>query len=327
MGAPDPSSLRVLRGARDRIDRDYSGQISIPVLAAQAGYSREHFIRAFKATYGETPGRYRTRRRVERACDLLRSVNLTVTEVCYQVGFSSLGSFSARFTEVTGMSPTAYRLAARERGGPAPIPGCYALMWRSGLPGSLLLDKPSRAPDRYRLRMITGIPIVAVWVLDQDAAKEFYTAKLGCTVTNDIELDNGMRWLTVRPAGSSGQELLLIDPARSMLDQETASQVRTLVAKGALSPGVMATSDCTADHAELAARGVEFIQPPAKRPYGVEAILRDDSGNWYSFTERATGDGTLQFCPWRNRADPASWPGMSCGRPTTTATGSWSYCG
>ncbi len=67
--------------------------------------------------------------------------------------------------------------------------------------------------------MITGIPIVAVWVLDQDAAKEFYTAKLGCTVTNDIELDNGMRWLTVRPAGSSGQELLLIDPARSMLDQ------------------------------------------------------------------------------------------------------------
>jgi AraC-like DNA-binding protein len=135
MGTPDLSALRVLRGARDRIDRDYAAQIAIPALAAQAGYSREHFIRAFKAAYGETPGRYRTRRRVERACDLLRSVNLTVTEVCYLVGFSSLGSFSARFTEVTGMSPTAYRRAARERGGAAVIPGCFAMMWRSGLPG------------------------------------------------------------------------------------------------------------------------------------------------------------------------------------------------
>jgi AraC-like DNA-binding protein len=135
MGAPDLSSLRALRGARDRIDRDYASQVSIPALAAQAGYSREHFIRAFKAAYGETPGRYRTRRRVERACDLLRSVNLTVTEVCYLVGFSSLGSFSTRFTEVTGLSPSAYRQAARERGGPAPIPGCFAMMWHSGLPG------------------------------------------------------------------------------------------------------------------------------------------------------------------------------------------------
>jgi catechol 2,3-dioxygenase-like lactoylglutathione lyase family enzyme len=143
--------------------------------------------------------------------------------------------------------------------------------------------------------VITGIPLVMVWVLDQDAAKDFYTTKLGCTVTNDIELDNGVRWLTVRPAGSTGQELVLIDPARSMLDPETASQVRALVAKGALSPGVMATTDCTADHAELAARGVEFIQPPASRPYGVEAVLRDDSGNWYSFTERINEDGTLQF--------------------------------
>jgi catechol 2,3-dioxygenase-like lactoylglutathione lyase family enzyme len=142
--------------------------------------------------------------------------------------------------------------------------------------------------------MITGISIVSVWVLDQDAAKEFYTTKLGCTVTTDIELDNGMRWLTVRPPGG-GQDLLLMDPARSMLDAETASQVRALIAKGALSPGVMATTDCAGDYAELAERGVEFIQPPAKRPYGVEAVLRDDSGNWYSFTERFGWGDALQF--------------------------------
>ena len=76
-----------------------------------------------------------------------------------------------------------------------------------------------------------------------------------------------------------------MDPLHSMLDEETGQQVRALVAKGALSPGVMATSDCKGDHAALAERGVEFTQEPAERPYGVEAIMRDDSGNWYSFTQ------------------------------------------
>lgn len=134
--------------------------------------------------------------------------------------------------------------------------------------------------------MITGISIVTVWVLDQDSAKEFYTKQLGCELTNDLVMDNGMRWLTVRPEGSTGQELLLMDPAHSMLDAETAEQVRSLVAKGALSPGVMATTGCRADHDVLVRRGAEFTQPPAERPYGTEAILRDDSGNWFSFTQR-----------------------------------------
>lgn len=134
--------------------------------------------------------------------------------------------------------------------------------------------------------MFTGISFVSVWVLDQDAAKEFYTEKLGCELTNDIELDNGMRWLTVRPRGSRDQELLLMDPAHAMLDAQTAEQVRALVAKGALTPGVMATTDCRGDHKILAERGVEFTQPPADRPYGTEAVLRDNSGNWFSFTQR-----------------------------------------
>jgi catechol 2,3-dioxygenase-like lactoylglutathione lyase family enzyme len=134
--------------------------------------------------------------------------------------------------------------------------------------------------------MITGISIVSVWVLDQDSAREFYEGKLGFTVTNDVKLDNGMRWLTVRPPGRDDQELLLMDPLHSMLDEETAQQVRALVAKGALSPGVMATTDCMGDYAALAPAGVEFTMEPAERPYGTEAILRDDSGNWYSFTQR-----------------------------------------
>ena len=133
--------------------------------------------------------------------------------------------------------------------------------------------------------MINGISIVSVWVLDQDSAKEFYTDKLGFTVTNDIQLEGGMRWLTVRPPGNDRQELLLMDPLHSMLDEESGQQVRALVAKGALSPGVMATSDCKGDHDRLAERGVEFTQAPAERPYGIEAVMRDDSGNWYSLTQ------------------------------------------
>jgi catechol 2,3-dioxygenase-like lactoylglutathione lyase family enzyme len=139
--------------------------------------------------------------------------------------------------------------------------------------------------------MITGISIVSVWVLDQDAAKEFYETKLGFTVTTDLTMDNGMRWLTVRPPGSQTQELVLMDPLHSMLDEETAQQVRALVAKGALSPGVMATSDCKGDYDTLAGRGVEFTQEPAERPYGVEAVMRDDSGNWFSFTQRKMAEG------------------------------------
>jgi catechol 2,3-dioxygenase-like lactoylglutathione lyase family enzyme len=134
--------------------------------------------------------------------------------------------------------------------------------------------------------MINGINIVSVWVLDQDSARDFYTGKLGFELTNDIKLDNGMRWMTVRPPGNASQEFLLMDPANSMLDQQTAEQVRALVAKGALSPGVIATSDCRGDYEVLARRGVEFTQPPAERPYGIEAVLRDNSGNWFSFTQR-----------------------------------------
>jgi catechol 2,3-dioxygenase-like lactoylglutathione lyase family enzyme len=134
--------------------------------------------------------------------------------------------------------------------------------------------------------MINGVSIVSVWVLDQESAKKFYTEKLGFELTNDITLEGGMRWMTVRPPGNTAQEFVLMDPAHSMLDKETAEQVRALVAKGALSPGVLSTSDCRGDYEALVAKGVEFTQPPVERPYGIEAVLRDDSGNWYSFTQR-----------------------------------------
>src|SRR5258707_11743024 len=119
--------LRHLRRARDHIDGHYMTALELDQLAWVAGVSKFHFARSFKATYGETPIRYLTRRRLERAQDLLRSANLTVTEVCLLVGFSSLGSFSSRFTQLVGQTPTAYRDMWAARGEPH-VPGCYLFM-------------------------------------------------------------------------------------------------------------------------------------------------------------------------------------------------------
>ena len=95
-----------LRRARDHIDRSYAEPLDLETIAATAGLSKWHFHRLFSATYGTTPAAYLSQRRVERAQDLLRCTNLTVTEVCYAVGYSSLGSFSSRFAEITGETPT-----------------------------------------------------------------------------------------------------------------------------------------------------------------------------------------------------------------------------
>jgi AraC-like DNA-binding protein len=119
--------LAHLRRARDHIDRHYAAALDLDRLAAVARVSKSHFVRSFESAYGETPIRYLTRRRIERAQDLLRNANLTVTEVCVAVGFSSLGSFSSRFADLVGESPTAYRDRWAARGGPR-VPGCYLFM-------------------------------------------------------------------------------------------------------------------------------------------------------------------------------------------------------
>ena len=129
-----------LRRARDHIDRQYRGALELDELAAVAGVSKYHFARSFAAAYGETPIRYLTRRRIERAQDLLRSANLTVTEICMAVGFSSLGSFSARFAALVGESPTAYRNRWAALGGPR-IPGCYLFMCGALNPAGTGVDR------------------------------------------------------------------------------------------------------------------------------------------------------------------------------------------
>jgi catechol 2,3-dioxygenase-like lactoylglutathione lyase family enzyme len=134
--------------------------------------------------------------------------------------------------------------------------------------------------------MITKLSHATVWVLDQDRALAFYTEKLGLEVRTDERMDS-FRWLTVGPPQQPDVELILAFPGPPMLDPESAEMVQRLVAKGALGAGVLATDDCRATYDELRSRGVEFIQEPAERQYGIEATFRDDSGNWFSLTQRA----------------------------------------
>jgi len=116
--------LAHLRRARDRMDREYSRPLDVAELARTALMSQAHFSRQFRATYGETPYGYLMTRRIERAKSLLRNGDLSVTEVCFEVGCSSLGSFSARFTQLVGETPTEYR--NRDHSALAGIPGCVA---------------------------------------------------------------------------------------------------------------------------------------------------------------------------------------------------------
>jgi AraC-like DNA-binding protein len=130
------ADLAHLRRARDLMDREYARPLDVAALARAALMSSAHFSRRFRAAYGETPYAYLMTRRIERAKALLRRGDLSVTEVCMAVGCTSLGSFSARFTQLVGETPTAYR--ACDHGGLASVPGCIARD----------LTRPSRGPSR-----------------------------------------------------------------------------------------------------------------------------------------------------------------------------------
>lgn len=123
---PNPSldDLVRLRRARDRMDRDYALPLDVPTLAREALMSPGHFSRSFRTAYGETPYGYLMTRRIERAKALLRRGDLSVTDVCIEVGCTSLGSFSSRFTELVGVSPSAYRAQQHDAG--AAVPACVA---------------------------------------------------------------------------------------------------------------------------------------------------------------------------------------------------------
>ncbi|EHR63932.1 helix-turn-helix domain-containing protein [Saccharomonospora cyanea] len=124
MDGREKTNRRMLR-ARDAMDRDYAKPLDVPALARIAHVSEAHFTRTFRATFGETPHRYLQRRRVERAMFLLRETDRSVTEICFEVGFGSLGTFSRTFRDIVGHSPRTYRRQAAA----AVIPTCFMMAW------------------------------------------------------------------------------------------------------------------------------------------------------------------------------------------------------
>jgi catechol 2,3-dioxygenase-like lactoylglutathione lyase family enzyme len=131
------------------------------------------------------------------------------------------------------------------------------------------------------MKMLDSVSHVGVWVHDQDAAKEFYTEKLGFEVRQDNTLPEfgNYRWLTVGPPGQPDVSIILSIPGPPAVDPESAELLLKLVARGAMGPGIFHTDDCRRTCAELEARGVELAQQPDERFYGIDAAVRDPSGN------------------------------------------------
>ena len=133
--------------------------------------------------------------------------------------------------------------------------------------------------------MIQRLTHVTVYVLDQDAARDFYVNKLGFEVRMDAKMDNGFRWLTVSPKGQPDLQIILMQVDGPNMAPDVAVALRRLVESGKIGPGVLQTSDCRKTYEELKAKGVEFSSPPKEQFYGIEAIMKDNSGNWFSMTE------------------------------------------
>jgi catechol 2,3-dioxygenase-like lactoylglutathione lyase family enzyme len=133
--------------------------------------------------------------------------------------------------------------------------------------------------------VIQKLSHTGIYVLDQDAARDFYVNKLGFELRMDVTMDNGYRWLTVGARMQPDLQLILQRVDNPMLKPDVAATLRRLLEDGIMSGGVLQTADCRKTYEELKARGVEFSQPPTERFYGVEALMKDDSGNWYSMTE------------------------------------------
>ena len=135
--------------------------------------------------------------------------------------------------------------------------------------------------------MITRMSHTTIWVLNQDEAKTFYVDKLGFDVRTDATMEGGFRWLTVGPKNQPDLEIVLmaIQPGQ-MFDEATANKLRSLVESGKMGAGVFETDDCRGTYEDLKRKGVEFLSPPADRFYGIEAIMKDNSGNWFSMSQQ-----------------------------------------
>ena len=135
--------------------------------------------------------------------------------------------------------------------------------------------------------MVTRLSHTSLFVNDQDKAYDFYVKKLGFNVHTDATMDNGFRWLTVTAPNAPGHEIVLFPASGKMngLDEEAQQALKLLLDKGVMGAGVLETNDCRATYEELKAKGVQFRSEPKEQFYGIECIVTDGCGNWFSMTQ------------------------------------------
>ena len=258
------ADLAQLRRARDLMDRDHAQPLDVPAMARAALMSPAHFSRKFRAAYGETPYCYLMTRRIERAKALLRQ-GMSVTDTCVAVGCTSLGSFSSRFTEIVGQTPSQYRArdhrdlevvsmcvskSRRDRGAPEPRserrrPTSRVGRHKAGSEkraGSVGLRSSHVS---HRVRNVHPFH-------DPDAALGFYRDALGLEVRNDVASD-GFRWVTVGAPGEE-VEIVLFQPhgGRSQVEGDA---LLSLVTKGSLQAAIFRSDDLDATFEKVRASG------------------------------------------------------------------------
>ena len=237
-------------------------------VGALSAVSEAHFARSFKQAFGVPPHRYLLTRRLEHATALLRDSDLSVTEIAFQTGWESLGTFGRTFRDVTGESPSELRARERAAANGLDRSRCASLRAAHRPDLTIAVSEKRRRDAALQTslrtsggRMSQGVGVVGVYVRDQDEALAFYVEKLGFRVHTDVRVAN-YRWLTVQHPDQPSFQLGLFTPESPMLDAATAQTLRAIVAKGAMPPLVLSVTDCRAAHDRMLARGVEFTQEP-----------------------------------------------------------------
>ena len=255
--------LALLRRVRDRMDREYAQPLNVEALARGVNMSAGHLSRQFRLAYGESPYGYLMTRRIERAMALLRRGDLSVTEVCFAVGCSSLGTFSTRFTELVGVPPSVYRRRTRRA------------RWRACRRASRRRSPDRSGIEKHRPRATPSVAAMDITINasflphdDPEAALAFYRDALGFELRLDVGYE-GMRWLTVGPADQPGTSIVLHPPAvdPGITDDERRT-ITEMMAKGTYASILLATKDLDATFEKLQAGDVEIVQEPTEQPYG-----------------------------------------------------------
>ena len=253
--------LALLRRVRDRIDREYAKPLNVEALARGVNMSAGHLSRQFRLAYGESPYSYLMTRRIERAMALLRRGDLSVTEVCFAVGCSSLGTFSTRFTELVGMPPSTYRRACCGCDG-----GDVAVRGETGDQ----TDQESRSAGHRAAPSVIAMDITIYQTYlphdDPEASLAFYRDTLGFEVRNDVEYQ-GMHWITIGPAEQPGTSIVLHPPAADPgITEDERRTIAEMMAKGTYAGINLATKDLDGTFERLQAGDADVVQEPTDQP-------------------------------------------------------------